>query len=62
MIFQPQFSNAATPLAEYPRPQFKRDSYFSLNGEWQYAICKEKNNQINWKNRKFSYIIGEKYS
>ncbi len=43
MIFQPQFLTSATPLAEYPRPQFKRDSYFSLNGEWQYAIRKEKN-------------------
>lgn len=28
------------PLSEYPRPQFQRDSYFSLNGEWDYAISK----------------------
>lgn len=26
------------PLSEYPRPQFYRDSYISLNGEWEYAI------------------------
>ena len=26
------------PLAEYPRPQFQRDSYFTLNGSWDYAI------------------------
>ena len=26
------------PLSEYPRPQFQRDSYFTLNGKWQYAI------------------------
>ena len=26
------------PLPEYPRPQLKRDSYLSLNGEWDYAI------------------------
>ena len=26
------------PLAEYPRPQFQRDSYFTLNGYWDYAI------------------------
>lgn len=24
---------------EYPRPQMVRDSYFCLNGEWDYAIC-----------------------
>lgn len=28
------------PLNEYPRPQFVRDSYFSLNGRWQYKITK----------------------
>ena len=26
------------PLSEYPRPQFVRDSFFCLNGSWQYAI------------------------
>lgn len=26
------------PRAEYPRPQFCRESYFCLNGTWQYAI------------------------
>ena len=29
------------PLSEYPRPQFKRDSYLCLNGYWEYAIKKE---------------------
>ena len=29
---------ANIPLTEYPRPQFKRDSYLSLNGYWEYAI------------------------
>ncbi len=28
------------PLPEYPRPQFVRDSYISLNGTWNYAIKK----------------------
>lgn len=28
------------PLAEYPRPQFVRDSYISLNGTWKYFIKK----------------------
>ncbi|MDR0854964.1 MAG: glycoside hydrolase family 2 [Christensenellaceae bacterium] len=26
------------PLPEYPRPQLKRDSYISLNGEWDFSI------------------------
>jgi hypothetical protein len=26
------------PWQEYPRPQLVRDSYFSLNGFWDYAI------------------------
>ena len=26
------------PLAEYPRPQLERNSYFCLNGTWEYAI------------------------
>ena len=24
------------PLSEYPRPAFKRDSYFCLNGKWKF--------------------------
>ena len=28
------------PLQEYPRPQFRRNSYVNLNGFWQYAITK----------------------
>lgn len=27
------------PLGEYPRPQFKRDSYISLNGVWKCDFC-----------------------
>ena len=30
------------PLSEYPRPQFKRDSFFCLNGKWQLSFSKEK--------------------
>ena len=28
------------PRSEYPRPQFRRESYLCLNGEWEYAIRK----------------------
>lgn len=30
------------PLSDYPRPQLVRDSYLCLNGEWDYAISKNK--------------------
>ena len=41
MIFEPKFLNDKNiPLLEYPRPQFKRDSYFCLNGLWNYQIKK----------------------
>lgn len=32
------FEVSDIPLAEYPRPQFQRDSYMTLNGKWDYAI------------------------
>ncbi len=28
-------------LKEYPRPQFQRDSYINLNGDWEYCIVPE---------------------
>ena len=31
----------SSPLAEYPRPQLKRDSYISLNGYWDYSSVAE---------------------
>ena len=33
-----QFVQGDIPLAEYPRPQFRRDSYLPLNGLWDYAF------------------------
>lgn len=38
MIFVPKFSHSEKILPEYPRPQKQRDSYYSLNGEWQYKF------------------------
>lgn len=31
--------NRNCPLSEYPRPQFKRNSYLSLNGQWKAEFC-----------------------
>lgn len=39
MIFTPEFNENGV-LSEYPRPQKKRDSYFLLNGKWEYAVNK----------------------
>ena len=41
MRLTPTFTDSPLPLAEYPRPQFCRDSYLSLNGEWELAILGE---------------------
>ena len=35
------FEVGAIPLSEYPRPQFARNSYVTLNGEWDYAILRK---------------------
>ena len=32
------------PLPEYPRPQFRRDSYLSLNGEWDFGTSADSDN------------------
>lgn len=38
------------PLNEYPRPQLQRDSFYNLNGIWQYKIFSDTNIFINYKN------------
>ena len=36
-------------LTEYPRPQMRRDSYYNLNGEWDYAFTAANETQPkNW--------------
>ncbi|HEY7785501.1 MAG TPA: hypothetical protein VIB00_12280, partial [Pyrinomonadaceae bacterium] len=37
------------PRPEYPRPQFVRDDWYNLNGEWEFAFD-DKNEGIaeNW--------------
>lgn len=36
------------PLSEYPRPQFVRDSYISLNGEWDLSFSKDESIPKNY--------------
>ena len=43
IIFNPitpyaESADLSRPWQEYPRPQFKRDSYLNLNGEWEFAV------------------------
>lgn len=40
-LLTPYFNPSKVPLTEYPRPNFFRDSYLSLNGFWDYEITKE---------------------
>ena len=41
-LYTPEFEkmDRKCPWADYPRPQFKRDSYLNLNGEWEFAVCR----------------------
>ena len=40
----PVEQNALQPLAEYPTPQFRRDSYLCLNGPWEFHVDQDPNN------------------
>lgn len=41
MLFPENQGFKNIPLAEYPRPQLVRNSYFSLNGEWELEISND---------------------
>ena len=52
MIFEPKFLNDKNiPLLEYPRPQFKRDSYLPLNGTWDYCINNSNKKPNSWQGK-----------
>lgn len=38
-------------LSEHPNPNFRRDSYKSLNGCWDICISKDKNQPTSWTNK-----------
>ncbi|MBR2802173.1 MAG: glycoside hydrolase family 2 [Erysipelotrichaceae bacterium] len=51
--------NKECPLPEYPRPQFVRDAYTSLNGPWQYKICKDSEDPgTEWKEILVPFPVG----
>ena len=39
------------PLSEYPRPQFYRDSYLSLNGYWEYSFSDAPDIPTSWEGK-----------
>lgn len=39
------------PLKEYPRPQFRRGSYYCLNGAWDYFITNNPKDKPKFKNK-----------
>lgn len=44
----------ANPLPEYPRPQFERDCWQSLNGEWDYYIATRGEKWVSTYNNKIT--------
>ena len=52
VIYQPKkYEGTQPPFSAYPRPQMKRESYFCLNGIWDFAITRsyEQNIEYNQK-------------
>ncbi len=44
--FEEDLKTGEIPYLEYPRPIFKRDSYFNLNGEWKFVITNNKDKEL----------------
>lgn len=36
------------PLPEYPRPQLRRESFYNLNGVWNYAVTPSGDEPVVW--------------
>jgi len=53
-----------SPLQDYPRMQLQRDSYFNLNGVWEYQITglKEEPKPGKWKKIIVPFALGSKLS
>ena len=41
--------NRELPFGDYPRPRLVRDSYFPLNGEWDFSISVDEPREYNEK-------------
>lgn len=39
------------PWTDYPRPHLKRDSFFCLNGEWDFAVTKKGTSPVSYPER-----------
>ena len=51
MRLKTKYNVGAIPLSEYPRPQFRRESYLCLNGVWQFQTVKTGGQVCDeWKN------------
>ena len=46
-----KLTNEDIVLSEYPRPNFKRDSYICLNGYWDYKITRDLNDLNNFNEK-----------
>lgn len=52
--------NENSPLSEYPRMQLQRDSFFPLNGVWEYLITagREPKSEDTWKKIVVPFALG----